>query len=66
VSENTQVEVTSPCIGVCAIDDESGLCQGCFRTIDEIKSWWDMSQQDQRNLLVLLEERQLQQVKFDD
>jgi uncharacterized protein len=65
VSENTQVEVTSPCIGVCAIN-ESGLCQGCFRNIDEIKSWWDMSQQDQQNLLVLLEERQLQQVKFDD
>ena len=65
MSENMQDEVKSPCIGVCAVDEESGLCQGCYRTIDEIKGWWDMSQDEQKKLLVLLEERQLQQVNFD-
>jgi predicted Fe-S protein YdhL (DUF1289 family) len=65
VSENSQVEVKSPCIGVCTIDDESGLCQGCYRNLDEIKGWWDMSQNEQLNLLKTLEERQLQQVNFD-
>ena len=60
-----QDEVKSPCIGVCAVDEESGLCQGCYRTIDEIKGWWDMSQDEQKKLLVTLEERQLQQVDFD-
>ncbi len=63
--ENTQTEIKSPCISVCAMDDLTGLCQGCYRTIDEIKSWWDMNQNDQKNLLVALEERQLQQVSFD-
>lgn len=29
----------SPCIGVCRMDAESGLCQGCFRTLDEIAGW---------------------------
>ncbi len=33
--------VQSPCIGVCAIDDATDLCQGCFRTLDEIQDWWD-------------------------
>ena len=42
-----------------------GLCQGCYRTLDEIKTWWDMGQEEQKNLLVALEERQLQQVNFD-
>ena len=29
--------VTSPCIGVCAIDD--GSCLGCGRTLAEIEIW---------------------------
>ncbi len=66
MSENTQLEIKSPCISVCAIDDLSGLCQGCYRTIDEIKGWWDMSQGEQTDLLVTLEERQLQTANFDD
>lgn len=37
-----QNSVPSPCIGVCSIDDQSGLCQGCFRTVEEIQQWWDM------------------------
>lgn len=30
--------VLSPCIGVCAIDDD-GLCAGCHRTGGEIAAW---------------------------
>ena len=62
----TQVRVESPCIGVCAIDAANGFCQGCYRTIDEIKTWFEMSQVEKKNLLVALEERQLQQASFDD
>lgn len=66
MSENTQLEIKSPCIGVCAMDDLSGLCQGCYRTIGEIKAWWDMNQGEQKDLLTALEERQLQAANFDD
>ena len=31
--------VSSPCINVCRMDARSGLCVGCFRTIDEITAW---------------------------
>ena len=31
--------VTSPCIQVCVIDEESGLCRGCLRSLDEIARW---------------------------
>jgi uncharacterized protein len=38
----SEQEIQSPCVGVCAMDDLSGLCQGCFRTLDEIQGWWDL------------------------
>ena len=31
--------VPSPCISVCVMDGASGLCQGCWRTLDEIAAW---------------------------
>ncbi|MCP8938057.1 DUF1289 domain-containing protein [Alsobacter sp. SYSU M60028] len=31
--------VASPCVRVCAIDVDTGLCIGCGRTRDEISSW---------------------------
>jgi len=31
----------SPCMGVCRIDEASGLCTGCARTVEEIAAWRD-------------------------
>lgn len=31
--------IASPCVGVCKIDDASGLCLGCARTAEEIAVW---------------------------
>jgi uncharacterized protein len=31
--------IPSPCINICKMDAASGLCQGCFRTLDEIAAW---------------------------
>jgi uncharacterized protein len=38
----SEQDVVSPCIGVCSVDDLTGLCQGCYRTLDEIQNWWDL------------------------
>lgn len=32
-------EPDSPCIRVCAIHPETGICVGCYRTLDEITRW---------------------------
>jgi predicted Fe-S protein YdhL (DUF1289 family) len=29
----------SPCIGICQMDDASGYCIGCGRTLEEISNW---------------------------
>lgn len=31
--------VASPCNSVCRIDARTGLCEGCYRTLDEIAAW---------------------------
>jgi prolyl-tRNA editing enzyme YbaK/EbsC (Cys-tRNA(Pro) deacylase)/predicted Fe-S protein YdhL (DUF1289 family) len=31
--------IPSPCINVCRMDTGSGLCEGCFRTIEDIREW---------------------------
>ena len=34
-----RTRVASPCVNLCRIDEASGLCVGCFRTLDEIAGW---------------------------
>ncbi len=31
--------VPSPCSSVCVMDEASGWCKGCLRTLDEIGNW---------------------------
>jgi predicted Fe-S protein YdhL (DUF1289 family) len=31
--------VPSPCISLCEMAPDTGLCKGCLRTIDEIVAW---------------------------
>lgn len=35
--------VPSPCINICRMDDATGWCEGCGRTIDEIAGWGSAS-----------------------
>ena len=32
-------EILSPCISVCQMSAATALCEGCFRTRDEIAAW---------------------------
>jgi predicted Fe-S protein YdhL (DUF1289 family) len=41
-------EVASPCIMVCRMVPEMGVCEGCFRTLDEIASWSRLSEGEKR------------------
>ena len=47
------------------MDQVSGLCLGCYRTIDEIRAWREMPEVDKRQLLELVEARQLEGISFD-
>jgi len=43
-------EVESPCIRVCVIHEDSGLCMGCYRTRHEIAGWSRMENEDRHEL----------------
>ena len=53
----TDHPVPSPCISVCRMDSDSGLCVGCFRTIEEIIAWGRQSDNDKRAVWRLITER---------
>ncbi|WMC12109.1 DUF1289 domain-containing protein [Oceanimonas pelagia] len=42
--------LASPCIGHCRLDEER-VCEGCFRTIDEISGWRERPDHDKRAIL---------------
>ena len=31
--------IKTPCIKVCVVDGESGLCMGCYRQLSEVAGW---------------------------
>ena len=56
----------SPCVDICQLNPTSGVCLGCFRTMDEISVWVDMPDDDKREVLRLAKERQLLMLPEDD
>jgi len=44
-------EVRSPCISICLYDDKDEYCTGCFRDLEDVDSWWDMSDTEKREAL---------------
>lgn len=49
--------VASPCISICTIDDATGLCTGCLRTLDEIAVWSVLDDDDRRAVWKAIGER---------
>lgn len=54
----SEKEIESPCIGVCTIDEATGFCQGCFRTLEEIQGWWDMDNTRKAEVVKVATERE--------
>jgi predicted Fe-S protein YdhL (DUF1289 family) len=53
--------VSSPCVKLCALDPRSGYCVGCYRTIDEVANWVEMSAEDKRAVLERVARRRARQ-----
>jgi predicted Fe-S protein YdhL (DUF1289 family) len=49
--------IQSPCTGVCTIDQVTGLCTGCGRTIDEIARWAQMPDDERQRIMASLPDR---------
>ena len=51
------VQIASPCTSVCVIDPPTGLCAGCYRSLDEIAGWISLSTEQRRTLVTELAQR---------
>ncbi len=53
----TRPNIESPCIKVCAVDGQSGLCLGCGRSLKEIGGWMQFDDAGRREIMDRLPER---------
>jgi prolyl-tRNA editing enzyme YbaK/EbsC (Cys-tRNA(Pro) deacylase)/predicted Fe-S protein YdhL (DUF1289 family) len=58
ISVSTMAEnIPSPCVNVCRMDTGSGLCEGCFRTIEDIREWGRSDDAAKKAMWVQITER---------
>jgi len=49
--------IKTPCIKVCVVDGESGLCLGCFRKLSEVAQWTRFTEAEREEILAALPDR---------
>jgi predicted Fe-S protein YdhL (DUF1289 family) len=49
--------IATPCIKVCVVDGESGLCMGCYRRLSEVAGWAALSDDDRARIMAELPSR---------
>lgn len=59
-----QTPVPSPCISLCKMSPDTGLCEGCLRTIDEICAWSTADDDAKRAVWAAIRRRE-DQLGFD-
>lgn len=57
LAQDSHHPVPSPCISVCRMDPDSGLCLGCWRDIDEIVAWGRLDEDGKRVVWQTITER---------
>ena len=50
--------IATPCVKVCVVDGESGLCLGCFRTLPEIAGWSKLTPERRTEIMAELPGRE--------
>ena len=50
-------KISSPCISVCALDADD-ICIGCQRSADEISAWSYATEQEKREIMEKVAERE--------
>ena len=46
--------IATPCVKVCIVDGESGLCLGCYRTLSEVAAWSSLTEARRTSIMAEL------------
>jgi predicted Fe-S protein YdhL (DUF1289 family) len=57
MTEGPPKAIATPCVQVCMVDGQSGLCLGCFRTLPEIAGWTRFTDAERAQLMAELPTR---------
>ena len=57
--------IETPCVKICDIDRETGLCCGCGRSLPEIARWSSMSDAERRQIMAVLPKRKAELLEGD-
>ena len=49
--------IKTPCVKVCVVDGESGLCMGCYRRLNEVAGWAKLSDAERETIMGELQGR---------
>ncbi|MDP3746908.1 MAG: DUF1289 domain-containing protein [Phenylobacterium sp.] len=49
--------IKTPCIKVCVVDGESGLCMGCYRKLSEVAGWAKLTDEARASIMDELSSR---------
>lgn len=49
--------IESPCVRDCRVDQVTGFCVGCFRTLTEISYWASYTNEQRRRIMTFIETR---------
>jgi predicted Fe-S protein YdhL (DUF1289 family) len=55
--ESAARPIETPCVKVCVVDGESGLCLGCQRTLAEVAAWTRFSDAERAEIMAALPAR---------
>jgi len=51
------MSVASPCINICRMSADTGYCEGCLRTLDEIARWSGYDETSRERILAAVAQR---------
>jgi len=49
--------IATPCVKVCVVDGESGLCLGCYRELAEVAGWARFTDDERARIMAELPSR---------
>ena len=52
-----EAAVESPCVRDCRVDQVTGFCVGCYRTLTEISYWASYTDEQRRRIMSFIETR---------
>ena len=50
--------IWSPCKRICLVDPDNAICIGCFRTLEELGRWTQMTREEHLKIKSELDERE--------